>query len=234
MSWDLDTARKRLGIEGGEQDEVIESAMNFALAVAESYCDRRFLKQEDRQEFTLPCGPNLLVRRYPLVSLETIEPIDPQPDPPPEPYDVSAAWRMDKKRGIVFVVGAPPWVAGGVDAAAPSPFYGRESAGFVLNYTGGYDPLPADLEQALWLVFDAVWFATPGWGADAGSQAGAGAGGAVKSFNIDGMALAFDTGSGDKAASQAGGDVGSFGPFLPLSATSLLHPYRAETVIGIG
>jgi hypothetical protein len=233
MTWDITTAKLRLGIEDDTQDAALQSAMDVALAVAEGYCDRRFLKQADTQEFPLPTGPTLLVRRYPLVSLETIAPLDPQDEPPVEPVDVSATWRIDKRRGIVFMVGMPPWGASYTTPVAPGAFYAGARAGFVLNYTGGYDPLPADLEQALWMVFDAVWFSTPGWGAEAGSQSGAG-GGAVKSFSIDGSTISFDNASGNEAASQSGGSVGAWGPYLPLGATSLLQQYRAETVVGVG
>lgn len=235
MTWDVTTAKARLGLEGTEQDALVQSAMDLAVAVAEGYCDRRFLKKADTQEFTTPCGPTLLVRRYPLVSLESLGPLDPQDDPAPDPSPVPEQWRMDKKRGIVFMVGAPPYIAPDGTARAPSwlAMSLGVRAGFALNYIGGYDPLPADLEAALWMVFDAAWFSTPGWGADPGSQSGAGGDG-VKAFGIDGMTLSFDTGSGDKASGQAGGDVGSWGPLLPLGATALLQFYRAETVMGIG
>ena len=235
MTWDLSSAKARLGIEDAAQDPAVTSAMTLAIAVAEGYCDRGLLRQDEAQEFTLPCGPSLLVRRYPLVSLASITPLDPQVEPPADPIAVPETWRIDKKRGIVYIVGVPPWVsAARLDAAPPTMFYEGTRAGFVLHYTGGYDPLPADLEAALWQIFDAVWYSTPGWGADPGSQSGAATGGALKSFNIDGMSLGFETASGGEAASKSGGDVGSFGPFLPLGATTLLHPYRAETLIGIG
>jgi hypothetical protein len=235
MTWDLATAKARLGLTDTTQDPAVQSALDVALAIVETYCDRRFLKQDDTEEFMLPCGPSLLVRRYPLVALGTLAPLDPVADPVPDPLPVPTTWRMDKRRGIIFMVGAPPWVAFAPAGSTPpaNAFYGGARAGFVLSYTGGYDTLPADLEAGMFVVFDAVWYGTPGWGAAAGSQSDAGAD-AVKSFAIDGMTLGFDTGGTDKAASRASGDVGSWGPMLPLGATTLLQGYRAETVMGVG
>ncbi len=223
MTWDIDAARARIGLVEGDatQDASLTAAMATALAVAESYCDRRFLLQADEQEFTEPIQATLLVRRWPLVSLTNLKPLDPQPDPPPDPLDIPVTWRMDKKRGMVFIVGMPPWITPiGMPAPAASPWSARGHIGFVLAYTGGYDPLPADLEAALWMTFDSLWASTPGWGVPAGQQGSA----PIKAFGIDGMRIDYDTQStarfGTKAEARG---------ILPATAVGILDFYRAES-----
>jgi hypothetical protein len=227
MTWDIDAARARIGLVEGDttQDTNLTAAMATALAVAESYCDRRFLLDDDTQEFTSPIGPTLLMRRWPLESLTSLAPLDPLPDPAPDPVPVPATWRLDKKKGIVFIVGAAPW-APNVQAlaAVPPPWVmaGGSATGFVLSYRGGYDPLPADLEAALWMTFDALWATTPGWGVAAGQQGS----GPIKSFGIDGMRIDYDT------QSAAGGGANSKAAargILPATAIGILDFYRAES-----
>jgi hypothetical protein len=228
MTWDIAQARKRIGLEPDDvsRDDDLQGAMAVALAAAESYCDRGFLLQDDEQEFRAPIVCNLLVRRWPLVALKTLAPLDPQEDPPPDPAPVPAAWRMDKKRGIVFMVGPAPYAPQGIAPVGTAPLgtYGTSGVrGFVLAYRGGYDPLPADLEAALWMIFDTQWASTPGWGAAAGSQSGSGA---IKSFAIDGMTISYDnTGN---AGSGDGGDAAGWG-VIPASAAGILWSYRAES-----
>lgn len=224
MTWDVATAKLRLGITTDTQDAALQSAMNAALAVAETYCDRRFMLQDDEQEFTLPVGPNLLMRRYPLKKLLTLKPLDPQPDPPPDPVPVPVTWLMDKKHGIVFVYGVPPWLTIAPVGSNPPPTRYETGRGFVLSYTGGYDPLPADLEMALWFVFDQVWSTTPGWGKPAGSTASDS--GVIKSFAIDGMKIDYD--AGVSAGSVGAGRAEAYG-LIPANAIGVLDAYRAES-----
>lgn len=232
MTWTIATAKARLGITDDAQDAAVQSAMDVALAAAESYCDRRFLLQDDEQEFPAPYGPTLLVRRWPLVSMATIAPFDPQAEPPPDPAPVPAGWRMDKKRGVIYMVGQGASNAGGLgiapvgSAPPPGPWPMGYGSGVVLTYRGGYDPLPADLEAALWMVFDNVWATTPGWGLPAGSTGGAGTG-AVRSFGIDGMSISYDTGTSG-SGSVGAGRAEAWG-LLPANAVGILDFYRAES-----
>jgi hypothetical protein len=228
MTWDIDAARARIGLAEGDaaQDTSLEAAMDTALAVAESYCDRRFLLEDDTQEFSEPIPATLLVRRWPLAKLTSLMPLEPLPEPPPDPVEIPSTWRMDKKKGMVFIVGMPPWITP-VGMAPPADFVWRSGTpgrlGFVLAYTGGYDPLPADLEAALWMTFDALWGSTPGWGVPAGQQ---GSSGPVKSFSIDGTRIDYDT------QSAAGGGANSKAAargILPATAIGILDFYRAET-----
>jgi hypothetical protein len=242
MAWTVEKARKRIGLDPTDdsRDEDLNEAMAVALAAAESYCDRKFLLQDDVQEFELPIDYRLLVRRYPLARMTGISPLEPttQVSAPPVPDDypipVPTQWRMDQKRGIIFIVGQPPWIAppAGVVALGTSPhfaaFRAGPRAGFILHYSGGYDPLPADLEAALWMTFDSVWGSTPGYAVPGGGGAVSEA--PLKSFQIDGMSLSYDTAAGSSSGG-GGGDVSSFG-LLPSNAIGILMSYRAETVVG--
>lgn len=224
MTWDIESARLRIGLpeDNTSQDAALQAAMDTALAVAESYCDRRFLLEEDTQEFSEPIAATLLVRRWPLVSLTSLMPLEPLPEPPPDPVPVPEQWRMDKKRGMVFVVGMPPWILP-VGVQSPAAFLWRGAngrLGFVLAYTGGYDPLPADLEAALWMTFDQLWATTPGWGIPAGQQGSA----PIKSFGIDGMRIDYDT----QGQARVGTKAEARG-ILPATAVGILDFYRAES-----
>ena len=68
-----------------------------------------------------------------------------------------------------------------------------------IDYTGGYQPLPADLEMAFWMIFDDVYGAVSGTG-------GISAGG-VKSVRVGEISVAYDTG----AQASSGGGLSLFG-----------------------
>lgn len=103
--------------------------------------------------------------------------------------------------------------------ASTTPYGTGARAGFVLAFTGGYDPLPPGLEIALWMTFDSVWGSQPGWGLPAGLSSDA----PVKSFGIDGMSISYDTQSGSKY-----GKAEAVG-LLPANAVGILDSYRAES-----
>lgn len=224
MTWDLAAARARIGVVDDAdttQDVNLQAALDTALAVAESYCDRAFLKQDDTQEFTAPIPATLLVRRWPLATLASIMPLDPLPEPPPDPVAIPSQWKIDKKRGMIFIVGMPPWIyPSGLPLPPDFPWTVTGRVGFVLAYNGGYDPLPADLEAALWMTFDNLWHTTPGWGLPAGAQGV----NPIKAFGIDGMRIDYDT----QTASRFGTKAEARG-ILPATAIAILDFYRAET-----
>ena len=219
MSWDLATAKERLGIADASQDAAVTSALAVALAVAETYCDRKFLLEDETEEFLRANGPALTLRRYPLVSLTALQQLAPLPVPPPDVLPIPTNWKVDAGRGIVYTgYSGGPYGVSGIWYAGP---YAGCTNGFQLSYVGGYDPdeLPADLEAALWMAFDSLWQTTPGWGLPAGSPTG----GPVQAFGIDGMTINY--GSGQAAAPGAPVAWGA----LPLTAVAILGSYRAES-----
>lgn len=218
MTWSVEAARVRIGLEPDDdtRDAQLQTCLDVALAAAESYCDRKFLKMEDSEEIFFHMWPAFTVRRWPLDSLVSIQQPPPLPDPEPEALAVPASWRMDKKKGIVFAQGSSFDIL--PVGTVPVPGFGLQRA-FTLTYVGGFDPLPADLEAALWMVFDAQWWATPGWGA----VGGAAPAGLVRSFGIDGMTISYDTAAGASAGEAKGWGV------LPAMSAGILDFYRAES-----
>lgn len=94
-----------------------------------------------------------------------------------------------------------------------------------INYVGGYQVLPADLELALWLLFDDIWAITPGGGSGAGASGGSGS--QISSISVpDVGTLRFD--NGKSANAGAGANIGAVG-IIPANAINLLEPYRRRT-----
>jgi hypothetical protein len=92
----------------------------------------------------------------------------------------------------------------------------------VISYAGGYQVLPADLELALWLIFDGLWpqFNLP---VSAGAAVSPGSVGAIASISVpDVGTLRFDNGGSSSNSGGSGAAVG----FIPATAVSLLEPYR--------
>lgn len=82
------------------------------------------------------------------------------------------------------------------------------------NYTGGYKVLPADLELALWTIFDTVLGANEGAAVTTGG---------IKSASLTGVgSVQFDVGG---ATTQSGGAMGGM---IPAVASSILDLYRRE------
>jgi hypothetical protein len=96
----------------------------------------------------------------------------------------------------------------------------------LITYTAGYQVLPADLEMALWQVFDTVWASMqPGGG---GSSVSGGQ--AIKSVTLaDVGTIHFDVGSSGNAQSSSAG----WG-FIPVLAQSILDRYRRGSTVGVG
>jgi hypothetical protein len=209
MAFNLATAKDRLGIPADDtsRDAQITGALNVSLAMAEKYCDRRFAFVREVARFPLNNWPQLLVRRYPIVRVYAL-----RLPPNGQEADVSEL-QVHHEHGIVYMCGC-----GGY----------RTTDAVELDYEGGFKVLPADLEFALWLVFDQVWSTTPGMGLPAGSTS---ADGAVRSFSIDGMSIGYDTSA---AQGNAGGGGASAWGAIPAWAIAVLDLYRAESVVGVG
>lgn len=212
MSWDLTTAKARLGITDDAQDAQITTALAVSLGLAEKYCDRRFPQKAETARFFADSWPTLLVRRYPILSVQEVRTPDGNVVDPAN-YGVEYELGMVRLGGY----GRASWPAGTSWARGAVE----------VDFTGGFDPLPEDLEAALWLVFDNVWATTPGMGLPAGSTTNAGV---VRSFSIDGMSLGYET--SNTGGTGGGGAAPDEWGLIPATATALLRWYRAETVTG--
>jgi hypothetical protein len=182
MTWDLTTAKTRLNITGATQDVEIQAALDAALSLIESYCDRRFMHTPAQVEtFVHEGGPSVSLIRYPLDA-------DPVFTGGATNYKFHADW----ENGVVHFDG------------------GLAEHSLKVTYSGGYVTLPADLEFALWIVFDGVWASM--------SNAGAVSVGGVDKISLVGVgSISYDTSNG------GGGSVG--GPITDY-ARDVLDTYR--------
>ena len=127
--FDLTTAKTRLNITGTTQDAALQVALDAALAIAEGYCDRKFMHNSTQVEtFTHVSGTSVSLIRYPLDA-----------DPTLAGDRANYSFHTDWQNGVIhcddFVVDHK----------------------LKVTYSGGYVTLPADLEFALWGIFDGVW-----------------------------------------------------------------------------
>lgn len=189
--FDQATAVSRLDLQDPAKVALVPLVIDSALAIAETYCDRSFMEQDTVETVVPVYGNTIKVRRFPIESVNTISSIH---------GGTVADYHVDKRAGVVYLDGRGFW---------------HEAT---ISYKGGFSILPPDLEIALWLIFDAVWSATPGAGKAFGATTSSGTG-AIKSVSTPdaGSITYFDPTT--SAASSAGA-------FLPADAVALLDPYR--------
>jgi hypothetical protein len=199
MAFLLADAKTRQGILPADstKDVVLQASLDTALALAETYCNRRFTYAAETASFYFPFGTTLQLNRYPIEQVTSVTPLN-QVAYGSQNYKVVLGTGQIKSRG---------WLADDqID----------------VTYTGGYKVLPADLELALWMVFDAVWAAMPGGG---GGGSVAAPGQSISSITIpDVGTIRYDNGGPASSGSATGGAGG----LLPLSAASILNLYRLE------
>jgi hypothetical protein len=205
MTWNLETAKKRLGIpdDDDSKDADINGAMATSTALAETYCDRHIREVTLSADFDNVTRRTILLRAFP----------------------VKAIARITRNPGgdMAEDIGPAEYVLNKTTGAVTGPFSSRV---LTIDYTGGYDvyTMPPELEFALWLLFDAVWFSTPGAGASTGSTDDTGP---IKSFTINGVRMDYAT---DSASS--GGGAGDALGIIPLNAAAVLERYKWHTVMG--
>lgn len=205
----IEVLRARVGLDptDASKDVVIAATEAAALAICETYCDRFFEFKADAQEQILPGRYSLLVKRYPLVSVTSItregstDPLDP------------SSYAVVNESGVILR-GGGCWASGL----------------YTVDYAGGYDPLPPDLQWALLLVFDAAWAIAPSGGASGAGELPAGA---LSKISVVGVgALEFDT----SAAAVGAGSKSKSTPWsiIPVTAVDVLTRYMNHTVIAGG
>lgn len=187
--FDQATAAARLNITDPSMVAMAGTTIDTALAIAETLCDRKFILADDEETFVHPFAHALLLRRYPIDEVTSISGLA-----------HSESYHADKPGGLIIIDG-------------------RATDHVVtVTYKGGYAVLPADLELALWLIFDTIWPSVSGQG---GAAAG---GGAIKAIRSNGASVEYDT------SSSAGGGLTSAGAGgLPGGALSILEKYRRHT-----
>lgn len=212
MAYDLVTAKIRLGIptEDTSKDDEINVCLDMALALAETYCDRGFMLMQEEQEVRGVEQNVLRTFRYPIKVVNSVKSVSPGAN-----YDWSAdQWTIFKKVGEIVLSGC---ISG---------------TQVLVDYEGGYEVLPSDLEWALWNIFDAIWWSTPGMGIEAGESDNTGPGD-VKSFWINGVRIEYASTTTASAAIANNSKEEVYG-MLPLISISVLSKYRAESALSGG
>ena len=221
MPLDPAILKARLGIptDDTSQDPVIAAVAVQAQALAENYCDRAFDLADETDEFP-DVASSLQLRRYPVSEITGFWRVLRQYGTPladDRGSDVTS-YRVDRARGLIWPTGWGCWSAGPAQQ-------------FHVEYSGGYETWPPDLDWAVTSVFDLLWAETPGGGVEAGAG-GATAFDAVKRFSVVG-AYSVELGSSGDASGGGGSGDNSWG-LLPPSITSVLDFYRRATRLGIG
>jgi hypothetical protein len=196
MSFDLKSARVRVGLnaEDTSKDAQLIGAMNAALAIAENYTDRRFIWVKDESAHFYYQSSNIYsLKRYPIEEITEIIDSDGRfPD-----YKVHH-------------------VLGRIELKS----YNRADD-LKITYTAGYRILPADLELALWGIFDATFAsidkAMSGEGISDGSGTGYGDISSITIPDVGTVAFASTASSTTTSAVAAQNALwGRFGPFFML------------------
>lgn len=171
--YDIETARIRIGLEPTDtsKDAQLNVAMSASLNFAENYCDRKFMKQAESERFVhfSYCGVQL--KRFPVESVEMVS--------------------ADGNSFSDFHIDMP---VGRITLDS------RISAHILtVDYVGGYEVLPADLEMALWRLFDSAYANINNTGGSLGN-------GQVKAISSAGAKIEFNvSGSSDAGGSGTGG-----------------------------
>lgn len=176
--YDIQTARIRIGLESTDTSKDVElnAAMDASLKFAELYCDRKFMKQFESERFIHFNQCKVQLIRYPVDSVGLVD-ADDKPN---------TDWHIDGPDGRIT-------------------FDGRINAHVLtVDYVGGYEVLPADLEMALWRLFDSAYGLISSTGGTVGT-------GQVKAIYSAGAKVEFNvSGSGSSGGSGPGGIADAF------------------------
>jgi hypothetical protein len=174
----IEQLRVRIGLaeDDASRDLELAAALAFAIALIESYLDRKIEFLDDEQAFE--GRGTILLRRWPVVVGSVI--IETENGS----YLTLTRTRVDYARGMIFHHSSFP---------------------VVVKWKGGFETYPPDLLWAIIAAFDAAWAATPGWGAETGGNLIVGAG-AVKKVSLVGIgSVDLDVGAKALAAGEGGG-----------------------------
>jgi hypothetical protein len=196
----IETLRTRVGLDATDasRDPQLEQGAALALTLVESWLDRKLLfKDDERETLRAEGGGALLLHRWPVTRIDMIA-----------PAGIGAElthWIVDEARGTIHL------------RNYRGPVY--------VEYAGGFYPLPADLEQAIFMVFDRVWSEFAGFAAQ-------------QPVLNNGLRRVQVTGVGsldyENIYARASFDeVNALGA-IPALASGILAPYRRETRLGCG
>jgi len=218
MTWDLDQAKADLGIDPSDtsMDAAIQRQMDAVLSSVETYCDRRFLFARETAYFPaqIPLSPPqrlFSLPRYPIGQI------------------YGTTYNGYYGTGTVTANIVQPdtgMIAVTYYGTEPYYYYENWPANVSVDYEGGYDELPPDLEMCLWEMFQARWAATGGTGSMA-NLGGAVAASGIRTVAIPNV-ISMAMGNGSSSSSGSGGGVSIAG--LPQAYAGTLDLYRRITV----
>lgn len=131
MTFDLTAARARVGLQPNDttKDAALSASLAAALGLAERYCDRKFARQFEVAELVHFVGNEAHIDRYPIVAVISVQ----------SDGQAITAFQVNKSAGRILFTSS------------------LASLLLEVEYEGGYEVFPDDLEYALWLIFDSVW-----------------------------------------------------------------------------
>ena len=189
----LDQLKRLLGITDNTQDALLSELLLESQDYIEDYLQRSLnldtyeeYIQMDSAGFT-----KFVLRNFPIESVESVEKMDGEIIPP-------EAYRLLKQTGELRFLSHYP--------------YGD----YVIQYTGGFDPLPAWAKKAI-VETAAILYS------ESGSGSSGVAIGSIKSEEIVGVAkVTYETGSSSSSSSSGGGSYGA----IPASMIEILDQHR--------
>lgn len=201
--FDVIDYRVRCGLQATDttKDAEIRDAINTAIAIVETYLDRKITWKADEVEtLTQVYRPVISLRRYPIGQIQSVT-LDGKDHG-------TNHWTWHRRAGLI-------------------QFNGQVGAHEVkVEYSGGYsDPgqttpadatsMPADLVLGITKVFDEVWSAMTSTGGTTSTA------GAVRSIKVGSLSIQYDTGTAAVAMASSG--------FIPLTAMTLLDRFQRRS-----
>ncbi len=190
IGFDLPNAKARLNIASNDttKDVQVMAAMNASVAIAEAYCDRKFSYKSETATFIHDRFKRIQLKRWPIISVSKIADANGS--------EITGNYHIHHDHGYLQL-------------------HGYSCSDEVkVTYEAGYKVLPAEIEIALWSIFDTVYASLKGSGAGF-----AGATGGISSINVpDVGSISFSqSGGGISGAKSGNALLGTpYGPYLLL------------------
>jgi hypothetical protein len=182
----LDLVKLRLNIVDNSQDDELSMYLQIAGEACEAYCDNVLAEQDVVEQHAMTSSP-VALRYYPFSVLNTVT-VDGE--------DVTSDYETFESEGVDYVT-----------KSRVSIERGDQFKQMNIDYTAGYDPLPADLGTAI--VVAAISY-----------EQGTGATGEVKKESVVGVGSIEYTTASDASSGATG--------FLSASVTGTLDKYRRD------
>ena len=185
--FDVMTGRVRIGLvpTDASKDAIIQIALDATIAVVEKWLDRGIVRMQEKTKFYYTGT----VRQFqlPRWPVENVIKVE----------GLNADYKINAEHGYIEL---------GHNACADE---------FIIEYIGGYNPLPGDLEVGLWMVFDGVFSNMEGSGSSALT-------GGIGKFSIVGVGTIDYS---DNSTSSSAGANGASGLIGEIPA-QLFSPYK--------